>query len=100
MGVLIYSKDECKYCTQSKSLLINKNIPYKEIKLNPNSGDEYISMRNKLISDTGGHRTFPWVFVGNEFVGGFSELRHSFCTGSITPKLKNVGINYKEDDDF
>lgn len=101
-GITIYSKDECRYCTQSKSLLNDKNIPYNEIKLNPIEKKKYEKKRNQLIEMTGGHSTFPWVFVGDEFVGGFSELKHLFCRYDVSDKLKKIGINYDDssDEDF
>lgn len=99
--ILIYSKDSCKFCTKSKTLLSEKNIPYEEVKLNPDEKSVYEKKRNQLIEMTNGHKTFPWVFVGDEFVGGFSELRHLFCTNVISRKLKNIGIDYEfQDNDF
>ena len=99
-GILIYSKDSCKFCTKSKSLLTEKKIPFEEIKLDPAEKKKYEKKRDQLIEMTNGHKTFPWVFVGDEFVGGFSELRHFFCTNGVSRKLKSIGIDYIVDDDF
>lgn len=95
-GITIYSKEKCMFCTKSKSLLSLKKIPYTEVKLDPEE-NMYIKTRDELVNVSKGHKTFPWIFLGEDFLGGFKELNHSFCIGSISPKLKTIGINYKED---
>lgn len=96
-GITVYSKEQCSYCIKTKSLLSNKNIPFTEIKLNPED-QLYTNSRNELISMSQGHSTFPWIFIGDDFLGGFRELVHSFSGNIISTKLQNIGINYQEDD--
>lgn len=99
--VVVFSKEKCKYCTMSKKLFNEYNIPYKEVKLDP-SDDKYQDVRKELINISNGHSTFPWIFTGDNFLGGFTDLDRSVTTGSIVSELKRIGIDYdyKIDDDF
>jgi len=65
----VYSKNNCPYCDKAKHLLRNKNIAYKEIKI-----DEDVEAREWLIAQ--GHRTAPQIYKGDElFVeGGYQGL--------------------------
>jgi glutaredoxin 3 len=97
--LVVYSKENCGYCVKSKHLLTTNKIPFKEIKLDPNH-ESYQDTRSKLLTATKGHKTFPFIFVGESFLGGYSELNHSFCT-NISDKLKTIGIDFKNDlEDF
>ena len=97
--VVVYSKDKCRYCTKSKDLLNNNKIPFKEIKLDPDN-ESYKDTLSQLIDITDGHKTFPFIFIGGDFLGGYTELNHSFCT-NISEKLKAIGIEFKLDlEDF
>ena len=86
--IQIFSKDKCIYCDKAKSLLNDYNVPFKEIKL---------SNLDKLKEITNGHNTFPFVFFGDEFIGGYTELRHSMLT-DMPQKLISIGIKIKLDD--
>jgi glutaredoxin 3 len=97
-GVTVYSKDGCKYCTKSKTLLTDNKIPFTEIKMDPDH-ESYQDERSILLDKTNGHTTFPFIFIGTEFLGGYTELNHSFNT-NISEKLKSVGIEYTMDLDF
>lgn len=55
---VLYTKDNCKYCTFVKTLLKNNNIQYTEIK-------------NQLPPNT---KTYPQVFINNILIGGYNEV--------------------------
>jgi len=67
--VKIYSKDPCPYCVNAKRLLNEKNIKYQEIDLTNNPTE-----LERLKKETG-WRTVPMIFIGEELVGGYSDLR-------------------------
>lgn len=69
LSVVIYSKKACYYCDRAKSLLQNKKIPYEEILI-----DGQADLYNELKAKTG-HMTVPQIFINNEFIGGYAELR-------------------------
>ena len=96
--LVVYSREKCGYCVKSKQLLSSNNIPFTEIKLNPEHND-YEQQTTNLKTQTKGHSTFPFIFIGLDFLGGFTELNHSLNT-NLPEKLKKIGIEFKPDLDF
>lgn len=83
--IYVHSKPNCPYCVKAKDLLKTTGIPYEEITYDPETED-YTSRRDVLIAKTN-HRTFPQVFDGERFVGGFTELAAEVDEGIIAPVL-------------
>ena len=67
--ITIYSTKICPYCDAAKRLLTQKGYPFKDVDLSNNP-----DLRMKLSSEQNGWRTVPMIFIGNNFVGGFTEL--------------------------
>jgi len=87
----IYSKGGCKYCTLAKEFLDQKGIEYAEHKLDP-LGANYQIERQKLIKRT--HQTtFPWIFVGTHFLGGYTDL----IRAHDTLLLEKLGVKLELD---
>ncbi len=65
----VYSKNNCPFCTQAKSLLKSKNVDFREVKI-----DEDVSAKDFVLGH--GHRTVPQIYLGDKlFVeGGFQGL--------------------------
>ncbi len=65
----VYSKANCSFCDQAKSLLKLKNIAFEEIRV-----DENPDARQFIVSE--GHRTVPQIYKdGKLFVqGGYQGL--------------------------
>ena len=71
MGLLIYTKKGCKYCTLAKELLKKKNIKYNEYELN-SKDTNYEIARDYLFKTY--HNSFPIILLNNNFIGGYTEL--------------------------
>ena len=69
MTAIVWSKDNCTFCDQAKALLEQRNIAYEERKI----GHGYT--REDLLEAVPSARTVPQIFVNNNHVGGFTELR-------------------------
>ena len=69
MKAIVWSKYNCAYCDQAKGLLTQRNIAYEERKI----GDGYT--REELLEAVPTARTVPQIFINNQLVGGFPELR-------------------------
>jgi glutaredoxin len=69
MTAVVWSKYNCPYCDQAKALLTQRNIAYEERKI----GDGYT--REELLEAVPTARTVPQIFINNQLVGGFTELR-------------------------
>lgn len=80
-SVIIYSADWCPFCVRAKRLLDGKGVTYKEINVDQNPG-----AREEITVKTG-HKTVPVIFIGEEFIGGFSELSNLENRGELDAKL-------------
>ena len=69
MKAVVWSKYHCPFCDQAKALLKLKGIEYEERKI----GDGYT--REDLLEAIPTARTVPQIFLGEEYVGGFTELK-------------------------
>jgi glutaredoxin len=69
MTAIVWSKDNCTFCDQAKALLKQRNIAYEEKKI----GHGYT--REDLLEAVPTARTVPQIFVNNNHIGGFTELR-------------------------
>jgi glutaredoxin 3 len=72
MKAIVWSKDHCPYCVQAKALLEQKGIAYEERKI----GDGWT--KEQLLEAVPDARTVPQIFLNDELVGGFTELRAKF----------------------
>jgi glutaredoxin len=66
---IVWSKDQCPYCDQAKALLKSRGIEYEE---------RNVSLdwtREQLLEAVPNARTLPQIFLDEELVGGFTELR-------------------------
>ena len=66
--ITIYTTLICPYCARAKALLKRKGLTYEEI----NAEDEKV--RAEMIKKSGGMRTVPQIFVGDQHIGGSDEL--------------------------
>lgn len=69
MKAIVWSKDHCPYCDQAKALLKSKNIAFEERRI----GHEYT--REQLLEAVPTARTVPQIFLDDELIGGFTELK-------------------------
>ena len=66
---IVWSKNQCPYCDQAKALLKLKGIEFEERNIE-NGWD-----REDLLAAVPTARTVPQIFLGEEYVGGFNELK-------------------------
>lgn len=70
MSAIVWSKNNCTYCEQAKTLLKNKGIDFEVRKVDGISwsiDDLYAAVPNA--------RTVPQIFINEQYVGGFAELQ-------------------------
>lgn len=70
MKVIIWSKNACPFCEQAKMLLQSKGIEYEERNI---MGDTWT--KEQLLEAVPGARSLPQIFVDDEHIGGFKELK-------------------------
>jgi len=79
--VKVYTTSYCPYCVQAKRLLNDRKIPFEEI-----ACDEDDGLRDWLVKATG-QRTVPQIFIGDEPIGGYTDLAALDKKGSLQAKL-------------
>jgi glutaredoxin 3 len=73
MKAIVWSKNNCSYCDQAKALLNSKGIQFEEKKI----GEGWT--REQLLEAVPTARTVPQIFLGEEYVGGFTELKQKLA---------------------
>ena len=71
----------CPYCIRAKALLRDRGIAYEEIDVTADS-----AKRSWLVQATG-RRTVPQIFIDDEPIGGFDELRAMDQSGELKKKF-------------
>lgn len=75
--IKIIGKDGCIYCDKSKELLDKYSLNYTYEKMN-NKMDR-IKMYEKLMDEYDGViNSVPLIFVNNEYIGGYQELKNKY----------------------
>ena len=69
MKATVWSKDACPFCVQAKALLESKGIELEERNV---SADW---TREQLLEAVPTARTLPQIFLDDNYIGGFTELR-------------------------
>jgi len=72
MKAIVWSKDTCPFCDQAKALLTQRGIAYEERQI----GAGYT--REQLLEAVPTARTVPQIFLNNQHIGGFTELKKHF----------------------
>ncbi len=68
MKVVVWSKYNCAYCDQAKSVLSKNGLAYEERKI----GDGYT--KEELLEDIPTARSVPQIVVDGTVIGGYNEL--------------------------
>ena len=69
MKATVWSKNACPFCVQAKALLESRGIEFEERNINT----EWT--REQLLEAVPTARTLPQIFLGDNYIGGFTELR-------------------------
>lgn len=69
MKAVVWSKDACPFCDQAKNLLKLKGIEFEERNISTDW------TREQLLEAVPNARTVPQIFLDDELIGGFTELR-------------------------
>jgi glutaredoxin len=69
MKATVWSKNACPFCVQAKALLESQGIEYEERNVNKDWTKE------QLLEAVPTARTLPQIFLDDNYIGGFTELR-------------------------
>ena len=77
-NVVMYTSAYCPYCNNAERLLTTKGIK----QINKIRVDLQPELRIEMMQKTG-RRTVPQIYIGNQHIGGFNELRALDLTGEL-----------------
>ena len=80
-SVTVYTTDHCSLCTSAKALLERRGVAYQEVNLARDADS-----RERLSSVTGMF-TFPQIVIGEQLIGGFTELLVADREGRLSELL-------------
>jgi glutaredoxin 3 len=79
--VTVYTTEPCSFCARVKGLLSSRGVEYSEINLAKDpAGRLELAQRTGMMS-------FPQVIVGDELVGGFTEVQAAAESGRLDELL-------------
>ena len=67
--IIIYSKNNCPYCTRAKMLLESKGVSYTEINV-----QDHPEEKENMIRRSNGGKTFPQIIIEDLHIGGCDDL--------------------------
>lgn len=79
--VTVYRTQQCPYCSAAKRLLEQRKIAFTEVFLDEDP------QRMAELKDRLGWRTVPMIFVGEHFVGGYTDLKQIDDSGELARLL-------------
>ena len=75
MKIVIYSKNNCVYCTKAKHLVKSLGLEYEEMSFEKDFNGDV----DKLVEHVGKKvRTMPQIKINDELVGGYNQLVEYF----------------------
>jgi glutaredoxin 3 len=82
--VQMYATSWCPYCSRARELLERKGVQFEEIDV-----DLRPEARTEMMTRSGGRRTVPQIFIGDQHVGGSDDLYDLDAAGGLDPLLKS-----------
>ena len=80
--VTIYLTKLCPFCRRAKRLLDVRGVSYEEINIMDDPG-----LRSEMVSRAGGESTVPQIFIGEDYIGGYDELKKLKDRGKLSRML-------------
>jgi len=81
--ITIYTSPFCGYCHAAKDLLRRHALAFTEIDVTADP-----ERRREMTERSGGRRTVPQIFLGEQPIGGFSELHALERSGALDRLLE------------
>ena len=73
MRATVWSKDQCPYCVMAKDLLRTQGFEYEERNISQGTWT-----REQLMEAVPHARTLPQVFIDDQLIGGYDQLKKYF----------------------
>jgi len=76
---VVWSKDDCMYCTKAKDYLKKKGINVEE--RNVQSGDWTMTQLQEAVPNA---RAFPQIFIDGKYVGSYDKMMAHVQVGELS----------------
>jgi glutaredoxin 3 len=76
-AVTVYGTRFCPYCIAARQLLDAKNVAYQYTAVDNNP-----DLRENILKRSG-QRTVPQIWIGEQHIGGFTDLRKLALNGDL-----------------
>ena len=83
--VVLYGTRFCPFCIQARRLLNNKGIEFEDIPL-----DSDPQLRSAVMDRSSRH-TVPQIWIGDDHLGGYTELRDLDMQGGLYSLISTGG---------
>ena len=84
-AVRVYTRRWCGFCFATRRLLTKLDIDFEEVPLDGNR-----DMRRSLSEANNHWPTLPMIFVGDAFVGGYTDLARVHRSGQLESLLEGT----------
>lgn len=92
----IFTKNNCKYCTNVKEELSEIEAEMNIINMSDMEKEYYETVVTELKEKTK-QNTFPFVFINEKFIGGYSEVKDKIIMSSLYDLLDEGNVKYNKD---
>ena len=79
--ITIYTADYCGFCHAAKALLTRKGVSFDDIDVTHDAA------ARQEVARRSGQSTVPQIFIGDESIGGFTELQTLEISGELDDLL-------------
>ncbi|XP_029008014.1 glutaredoxin-1 [Betta splendens] len=89
--VVLFIKPSCPYCVMAKDVLSKYKFKPGHLEYVDISGRKDMSSLQDYFLELTGGRTVPRVFIGEECVGGGSDVSELHSSGKLEGMLQSIG---------
>lgn len=75
--VVLYIKAECIYCKRALNLLSEHNIDFRQYDVTVDKA------KHRLLSTLTQVDTVPYIFIGDRYIGGYTDLAKILASGEL-----------------
>lgn len=93
-GVFFFSKDGCKHCDMLEKDLEDIGVPFTKLKLGVDFEQDIVDHLKEHVQ----HKTYPMLFFGSQFIGGYAQFQKLCYTAQLQARLKeelNIAVDYE-----
>ena len=96
--VVMFALQWCEFCWSVRKLFAQCGIEYRSVDLDSveYQADNWGGKIRAALNAQTGCQTIPQIFVGGEFIGGYTETFDAFKSGDLQQRLQQNQVTFKE----